>query len=339
MQHQLVINELFDETDDNDYGGMDCNLYNSIVNFKKTGKYPTMIEDHQKMSRNALFHWRMRCAKFMLSSKDTLLYVDKQNSKSGRVVVKRGEVKIAIKVVHERNGHVGQKQTQNLISRKLYWHGMRKDVARYINECSFCQTLKAIKKPKDICLNLPNEEVRILDRLQLNINVSNITNLTPNFISGKITPSNKETNNDIETMYSKCNQKYNKKMSMTLNTEPLGIDSMLVSAHQQSDEMTTPWLGFSEYDCQFKEEYPENRLNEPRKRKFSETAQEQASGIIYQDHVGISDDFPEDENFIENNSEDYSVDPTQGTQPFIVQAVDKDVIKLQKHYCSRRCYF
>lgn len=42
--------------DDDGYGGMELEIYDAIVHFKKTGEYPPFAD--QRLNRNAHFHWR-----------------------------------------------------------------------------------------------------------------------------------------------------------------------------------------------------------------------------------------------------------------------------------------
>ncbi len=56
----------------------------------------------------------MRCTNFILSDNgegDTLLYYNPNSNMEPKVVVKKGEARLAIKIIHERLGHLGQKAT------------------------------------------------------------------------------------------------------------------------------------------------------------------------------------------------------------------------------------
>uniref|UniRef100_A0A1I7X684 Integrase_H2C2 domain-containing protein n=1 Tax=Heterorhabditis bacteriophora TaxID=37862 RepID=A0A1I7X684_HETBA len=174
--------QMFDSVGDDGYGGMDPVLYDCIIHYKKTGQYPSFIDAHQKTNRNAQFHWRNRCMRYVVADNDMLVYVV-QNTGRTRVVVRRGEVKTAIKFIHDRHGHAGQKVTQAAVARRLYWTGIHRDVAKYILECQYCRTRREMRKPpmfggEIVEQNTANspfsiDESLVVDRLMLNLPESN----------------------------------------------------------------------------------------------------------------------------------------------------------------------
>ncbi|PIO74294.1 hypothetical protein TELCIR_03704 [Teladorsagia circumcincta] len=99
---------------DDPYGGMPLDLYDNIVEFKRTGTYPANIG--ARHDRSALSHWRARCLRFVLADdNETLLYYNPSSSVNDqpKVVVKRGEVRRVIERIHDLIGHLGQKRTYN----------------------------------------------------------------------------------------------------------------------------------------------------------------------------------------------------------------------------------
>ena len=59
---------------------------------------------------------------------------------------------------HDTNmaGHPGRAKTVQLVSRHYWWHGMHKDVAKYVQECDSCQHVKPIsQKPYGLLQPLP----------------------------------------------------------------------------------------------------------------------------------------------------------------------------------------
>uniref|UniRef100_A0A9J2Q3V7 Integrase zinc-binding domain-containing protein n=1 Tax=Ascaris lumbricoides TaxID=6252 RepID=A0A9J2Q3V7_ASCLU len=171
--------------DDDGYGGMELEIYDAIVHFKKTGEYPPFAD--QRLNRNAHFHWRLRCQNFVLADNDTLLYCNPNcqvDSVSGpRIVVKKGEARTAVKIVHERIGHAGQKQTHMAVAKRLYWRSIRRDTIRFVFECEICQKKRAIRNRAKESQTLPDSvelymtsdappldasEVLVAERLLLN---------------------------------------------------------------------------------------------------------------------------------------------------------------------------
>uniref|UniRef100_A0A915B940 Integrase zinc-binding domain-containing protein n=1 Tax=Parascaris univalens TaxID=6257 RepID=A0A915B940_PARUN len=144
--------------DDDGYGGMDLEIYDAIVHFKKTGEYPPFAD--QRLNRNAHFHWRLRCQNFLLADNDTLLYCNPNcqiDSVSGpRIVVRKGEARTAVKIVHERIGHAGQKQTHMAVAKRLYWRSIRRDTIRFVFECEICQKKRAIRNRAKESQTLPD---------------------------------------------------------------------------------------------------------------------------------------------------------------------------------------
>ncbi|GMR33523.1 hypothetical protein PMAYCL1PPCAC_03718, partial [Pristionchus mayeri] len=129
------------------YGGLAPYLYDAIVTFKKTEAYPSFCD--LKENRNAHFHWRTRCKNFTVTDSGVLLYSGTNNKEipaTTRPVVRRGEVRLAIRYVHEKIGHAGQRQTNIVCARRLYWRSIHKDVAKYVNQCDFCARKRQIRK-------------------------------------------------------------------------------------------------------------------------------------------------------------------------------------------------
>ncbi|KAE9419318.1 hypothetical protein Angca_001697, partial [Angiostrongylus cantonensis] len=145
-----------DNTIDGSYGGMPLELYDNIVEFKRTGTYPANIG--ARHDRSALSHWRARCMRFMLADdNETLLYYNPSSSVNDqpKVVVKRGEVRRVIERIHDLIGHLGQKRTQIVVLKKLHWRSVRQDVRTFINNCAFCnqkklEGKKILKAPVDV---------------------------------------------------------------------------------------------------------------------------------------------------------------------------------------------
>ncbi|CAL2037198.1 hypothetical protein CAEBREN_07129 [Caenorhabditis brenneri] len=145
-----------DVHDVNDYGGMPIDQYNDIVAYKKTNTIPDSILNRH--DRSAPSHWRARCKCFsMADDNETLLYYNPENAVNAvpKVVVKKGEVRKVLERVHELIGHLGQKRTQMVVLRKLYWRSVRQDVKTFIASCVFCtekklQGRKITKAPVDI---------------------------------------------------------------------------------------------------------------------------------------------------------------------------------------------
>uniref|UniRef100_A0A1I7T3F6 Integrase_H2C2 domain-containing protein n=1 Tax=Caenorhabditis tropicalis TaxID=1561998 RepID=A0A1I7T3F6_9PELO len=145
-----------DVHENNEYGGMPIDQYNDIVSFKRTNVVPESIISRN--DRSAPSHWRARCKCFsMADDNETLLYYNSENAVNAvpKVVVKKGEVRKVLERVHELIGHLGQKRTQMVVLRKLYWRSVRQDVKTFIASCVFCaekklQGRKITKAPVDI---------------------------------------------------------------------------------------------------------------------------------------------------------------------------------------------
>nr|CDJ80983.1 Hypothetical protein CBG16609 [Haemonchus contortus] len=154
---------------DDPYGGMPLDLYDNIVEFKRTGTYPPNIG--ARHDRSALSHWRARCLRFVLADdNETLLYYNPSSSVNDqpKVVVKRGEVRRVIERIHDLIGHLGQKRTQIVVLKKLHWRSVRQDVKTFINSCAFCnqkklEGKKILKAPVDVTS----------DNFDLNVEVRN----------------------------------------------------------------------------------------------------------------------------------------------------------------------
>ncbi|PIO60884.1 hypothetical protein TELCIR_17609, partial [Teladorsagia circumcincta] len=154
---------------DDPYGGMPLDLYDNIVEFKRTGTYPANIG--ARHDRSALSHWRARCLRFVLADdNETLLYYNPSSSVNDqpKVVVKRGEVRRVIERIHDLIGHLGQKRTQIVVLKKLHWRSVRQDVKTFINSCAFCnqkklEGKKILKAPVDVTS----------DNFDLNVEVRN----------------------------------------------------------------------------------------------------------------------------------------------------------------------
>ncbi|KHJ96064.1 hypothetical protein OESDEN_03983 [Oesophagostomum dentatum] len=160
-----------DRTGDDPYGGMPLELYDNIVEFKRSGTYPANIG--VRHDRSALSHWRARCLRFVLADdNETLLYYNPSSSVNDqpKVVVKKGEVRRVIERIHDLIGHLGQKRTQIVVLKKLHWRSVRQDVKTFINSCAFCnqkklEGKKILKAPVDVTS----------DNFDLNIEVRNKT--------------------------------------------------------------------------------------------------------------------------------------------------------------------
>lgn len=145
-----------DRSSDDPYGGMPIELYDNIVEFKRTGTYPANIGSRH--DRSAYSHWRSRCLRFVLADdNETLLYYNPSSSVNDqpKVVVKRGEVRRVIERIHDLIGHLGQKRTQIVVLKKLHWRSVRQDVKTFINSCPFCnqkklEGKKILKAPVDV---------------------------------------------------------------------------------------------------------------------------------------------------------------------------------------------
>ncbi|CAJ0597720.1 unnamed protein product [Cylicocyclus nassatus] len=145
-----------ERTGDDPYGGMPLDLYENIVEFKRSGTYPTFIDSRH--DRSALSHWRARCLRFVLADdNETLLYYNPSSSVNDqpKVVVKKGEVRRVIERIHDLIGHLGQKRTQIVVLKKLHWRSVRQDVKTFINSCAFCnqkklEGKKILKAPVDV---------------------------------------------------------------------------------------------------------------------------------------------------------------------------------------------
>ncbi|KAK5982640.1 hypothetical protein GCK32_007010 [Trichostrongylus colubriformis] len=154
---------------DDPYGGMPHDLYDNIVEFKRSGTYPANIG--ARHDRSALSHWRARCLRFVLADdNETLLYYNPSSSVNDqpKVVVKRGEVRRVIERIHDLIGHLGQKRTQIVVLKKLHWRSVRQDVKTFINSCAFCnqkklEGKKILKAPVDVTS----------DNFDLNVEVRN----------------------------------------------------------------------------------------------------------------------------------------------------------------------
>ncbi|KAK6742855.1 hypothetical protein RB195_010239 [Necator americanus] len=145
-----------DRSNDDPYGGMPLELYDNIVEFKRSGTYPPNIG--VRHDRSALSHWRARCFRFILADdNETLLYYNPSSSVNDqpKVVVKKGEVRRVIERIHDLIGHLGQKRTQIVVLKKLHWRSVRQDVKTFINSCAFCnqkklEGKKILKAPVDV---------------------------------------------------------------------------------------------------------------------------------------------------------------------------------------------
>ncbi|EPB72482.1 hypothetical protein ANCCEY_08423 [Ancylostoma ceylanicum] len=160
-----------ERTGDDPYGGMPLELYENIVEFKRTGSYPPNIG--VRHDRSALSHWRARCLRFILADdNETLLYYNPSSSVNDqpKVVVKKGEVRRVIERIHDLIGHLGQKRTQIVVLKKLHWRSVRQDVKTFINSCAFCnqkklEGKKILKAPVDVTS----------DNFDINVEVRNKT--------------------------------------------------------------------------------------------------------------------------------------------------------------------
>ncbi|CAB3402557.1 unnamed protein product [Caenorhabditis bovis] len=142
--------------DGDGYGGMSPELYADIVEYKRTGLVPSSID--KRMDRSAPSHWRSKCTRFtMADDNETLLYYNPTSPvhDQPKVVVKKGEVRKVLERIHELIGHLGQKRTQIVVLRKLYWRSVRQDVKNFVISCDFCnqkklEGRKIVKSPVDI---------------------------------------------------------------------------------------------------------------------------------------------------------------------------------------------
>ncbi|KAF8382622.1 hypothetical protein PRIPAC_71764 [Pristionchus pacificus] len=140
-----------DETSSDGYGGVHPRLYDAIVTYIREGIYPEFCILRSNESTNAYFHWKNRCKRFRLTDTGILLYTA-NNPSTARAVVRLGEVRLAIRFIHEKIGHTGAKYTYDMCARRLYWRSMRRDIYRYVAECEFCKSKKEIKR-SDLPLN------------------------------------------------------------------------------------------------------------------------------------------------------------------------------------------
>ncbi|CCD61613.1 Integrase zinc-binding domain-containing protein [Caenorhabditis elegans] len=146
----------YEAHDGSEYGGMPIDQYQDIVMFKTTDQVPASVSS--RLDRSAPSHWRARCKCFsMADDRETLLYYNPEKSANTipKVVVKKGEVQKVLERIHELIGHLGQKRTQMVVLRKLYWRSVRQDVKTFIASCDFCtakkiQGRKITKAPVDI---------------------------------------------------------------------------------------------------------------------------------------------------------------------------------------------
>ncbi|PAV88561.1 hypothetical protein WR25_21850 [Diploscapter pachys] len=142
--------------DGDPFGGMPVHLYHDIVEFKRSGIYPAYVST--KHDRSAPSHWRHRCSRYTLADdNETLLYFNPHSTvyDHPKVVVKKGEVRKVLERIHELIGHLGQKRTQIVVLKKLFWRSVRQDVKNYIEMCDFCQQKKVegkriMKAPIDV---------------------------------------------------------------------------------------------------------------------------------------------------------------------------------------------
>ncbi|CAO4370105.1 unnamed protein product [Caenorhabditis nigoni] len=166
MSELVVENDIVPDDEDSlqyeevvhssDYGGMPIDQYNDIVQYKRTNVVPPSVTSRN--DRSAPSHWRSRCKCFsMADDGETLLYYNPENNSRAmpKVVVKKGEVRKVLERIHELIGHLGQKRTQMVVLRKLYWRSVRQDVKTFIASCDFCTEKKLhgrkiTKAPVDI---------------------------------------------------------------------------------------------------------------------------------------------------------------------------------------------
>ena len=59
------------------------------------------------------------------------------------IIVPQSLKKEFLAIAHDRSGHQGVSHTLSSLSKIAYWVGMSKDVTRYCNHCTTCQTTKA----------------------------------------------------------------------------------------------------------------------------------------------------------------------------------------------------
>uniref|UniRef100_A0A915EIT7 Integrase zinc-binding domain-containing protein n=1 Tax=Ditylenchus dipsaci TaxID=166011 RepID=A0A915EIT7_9BILA len=132
-----------------DYGGMNDETYEGIVQFKKSGSLPEFVVTNE--DRNARSHWKMKCMKYELLY-DNLIYVNKDVESGGRprFVVRVGEVLPILTTVHNKIGHLGMKRTQAAVLQCFYWRSVRADVQRFVGTCSFNSGKKVLKAPIDV---------------------------------------------------------------------------------------------------------------------------------------------------------------------------------------------
>ena len=59
------------------------------------------------------------------------------------IIVPQSLKKEFLAIAHDRSGHQGESHTLSSLSKIAYWVGMSKDMIRYCNHCTTCQTTKA----------------------------------------------------------------------------------------------------------------------------------------------------------------------------------------------------
>ncbi|WKY01241.1 hypothetical protein Q1695_015329 [Nippostrongylus brasiliensis] len=219
------INDEYDEgdhgTEDDPYGGMSVELYDNIVEFKRSETYPENIGTRH--DRSAYSHWRTRCQRFMLADdNETLLYYNPSSSVNDqpKVVVKKGEVRRVIERIHELIGHLGQKRTQIVVLKKLHWRSVRQDVKTFINNCSFCnqkklEGKKILKAPVDVTsdnfdLNVEVRKVlgsnEMYDRLTFSLIGYNEHEVRAAAVTRMTAYTFKETATEVRGRFSRPNQ-------------------------------------------------------------------------------------------------------------------------------------
>jgi len=116
---------------------MDPILYEEYLYFLQSGKYPSNIANLSNATdrKNKKLSFARKARRFIVRKNSLMI------RKGGirKRVPKSFEAVPIIERIHENLGHLGQKNTQDIISQKYFWDGMTDRVNDFLKRCHKCQ--------------------------------------------------------------------------------------------------------------------------------------------------------------------------------------------------------
>jgi ribonuclease HI len=117
----------------------DADLYEDDPDDVILGQYLTTLERPDGMTDSQYQQLRKKSRNFLV--RDGMLF--KRSRRHGvpprRVIGLKEQREDVMWEMHEEKGHMGQKATYNLISKRYQWKGMYNDVAEWVKTCDGCQ--------------------------------------------------------------------------------------------------------------------------------------------------------------------------------------------------------